>query len=354
MERYVHGLVVELSRMGHHVEVICEEILCQPPLGVRVHQVPKSFSHPRWLSLLRFGQQVEKWLRDNPRPGWLIHSHERLAVHHITTYHGQPFATIWERCWLRLISLRVLMHLWLEEREISAATVVVPNSHLTRKQLLQYYPQFRSSIGKPILPGAECVCPRTNRDIPESGGVVAFVGKEWARKGLEFAVDVVRELKKHRPDLKFTVIGSDPNEVRHLFADWQSGYELLGWVDSPDYSSFDVLLHPAKSEPYGMVVTEALTCNVRVVVSANCGVASEVGLDYGAVLTLDAPLHTWVNAMDCALRQSGVAEFWTRDWHAVALEYQDTYQEVLQRIRQQEPELAAAPLTRPRSDAGLL
>ena len=353
MERYVYGLVIELCRLGHQVEVVCEEILCPLPPGVRVHQVPKSFSHPRWLSLLRFGQQVKRWLHNHPRPGWLIHSHERLAVHHITTYHGQPFATIWERCWLRLISLRVLMHLWLEEREISTATVVVPNSLLTRKQLLQYYPQFRSSIGKPILPGAECVCSRKDRDIPESGGVVVFVGKEWVRKGLAFAVDVVRELKKHRPDLKFLVIGPEPAEIKHLFADWQSGYELLGWVDSPDYSCVDVLIHPAKSEPYGMVVTEALTCNVRVVVSANCGVASEVRSDHGAVLTLDAPLHAWAHAMDDALLQPGPTAFQARDWHTVALEYQDTYQEVLQRMRQEEP-LFAAPLMRRQSDARAL
>ena len=325
MERYVYEVVLELMRLGHTVEVVCEEVQCTPPTGLVIHQVANSFPRPRWLALLRFGQKVEAWLRQHPHPDWLIHSHERTAVHHISTYHGQPFATVLERTWLKRLSLRVLMHLWLERRELVASVFVVPNSDLTRQQLLAYYPEFSARIVHPILPGAERNVIRSPRIIPKTGGTLAFVGKEWARKGLPFATEIVRQLRINRPDLRLVVVGPEPAEVKHLFSGWRGGFELDGWVENPRYSDFDVLLHPAKSEPFGMVVTEALASNVRVVISDRCGVAAHVRSDMGTVLSLDESVQAWVNAIENALTNTKLVPRHSRHWNLVAQEYQMLY-----------------------------
>ena len=257
MERYVYEIVLAQLRMGYDVAVICEEIFCDAPQSIIVHKVTRSRPRPRWFALFRFSQRVLYWLDSNPHPGWIVHSHERLSLHNITTFHGQPFATIFERSWLRLLSLRVAMHLFLERRELSIPDVVVPNSELTRHQLLSCYPQFKSHITKPILPGVSCTIVRTERQVDELAGVIAFVGTEWRRKGLVFAAKIVEQLRKKRPLLMFVVVGPNPDTIKHLFSSWTGGYKLLGWTDKPSYSHFDVLLHPAKIEPYGMVVTEA-------------------------------------------------------------------------------------------------
>jgi len=326
MERYVYELVSELCLLGHDVAVVCEEVACTPPSGLTVHRVEKSFARPRWFALMRFGQKVSAWLQKNPHPGWLIHSHERMAVHHISTYHGQPFATVFDGAWLKLLSLRVFMHLQLERREISNSVFVVPNSDLTRQQLLKYYPEYSARIVSPIFPGAECDAIRPARRVPETGGTIAFVGKEWVRKGLPFATEVVRQLRMTRPNLRFAVLGPEPDEIKHLFSGWAGGYELAGWVDNPRYSDFDVLLHPAKSEPFGMVVTEALAANVRVVVSDKCGVATSVHGDMGKVMSLAEPVRAWVNALESVLNETKLLPFHTRSWQSVAQEYQALYE----------------------------
>ena len=328
MERYVYELVLALLEMGHQVEVVCEEVLCDVPRHLLVHQVSRSAPRPRWLALFLFRKKVAHWLRLHPHPGWIIHSHERSIGHHVSTFHGQPFATVFERSWLRLISLRVWMHLLMERQELSIPLLVVPNSEVTRQQLCHYYADLAPRIVTPVAPGTTCQGLRAPRALDPSGGTVAFIGTEWRRKGLAFAVSVVAELRKTRPLLKLVVVGPAPEEVAHLFADWRGGYELLGWMDRPNYGAFDVLLHPAKAEPYGMVVTEALAAQVRVVISDRCGVAPEIRPGHGAVLSLDAPLGAWADALDHALSHASCSGVTVRSWQTAAWEYQEIYAEV--------------------------
>jgi hypothetical protein len=82
-----------LAAAGHPVTVLCERLHAPAPPGIAVHELGEVASRPRWLALLRFSRRVERWLREHPQPGALIHSHERLGVHQVTTFHGPPFAT---------------------------------------------------------------------------------------------------------------------------------------------------------------------------------------------------------------------------------------------------------------------
>ncbi len=106
MEHYVWEAARELRALGHQVEVLCEVCLGKQHDGIVVHELGTIATRPRWLALMRFGRMVNSWLEANPHREWLIHSHERLSCHHITTFHGSPFATIFEKTWWRLISLR--------------------------------------------------------------------------------------------------------------------------------------------------------------------------------------------------------------------------------------------------------
>ena len=129
MERYVWELTRQLQQLGHSVTVICERCHVEKPQGIMVHELGEIAVRPRWIASLRFGRRLARWLADNPHPDSLIHSHERLKFNHITTFHGPPFATVYEKPWWRLISLRVAMQLFMERRELTVARYVVPNSH---------------------------------------------------------------------------------------------------------------------------------------------------------------------------------------------------------------------------------
>ncbi len=326
MERYVWEITRELAALGHQVEVVCERCHADKPDGIAVHELGEIAPRPRWLSLLRFGRRVARWQEQNPRPGFVVHSNERLAAHHVTTFHGPPFATVRDKPFWKRISLRVAMQFYLERRELRAARFIVPNSIIIRSQLAHYYPEYAHKLTAPVVPGVAAVTQRAWKPAPVDGGVIGFVGKEWQRKGLPLAVAIAARLRKERPGLELQVAGPQPAEVQHLFGGWQGGYRLLGWrSDAAYFAQFDVLLHPASAEPYGMAITEAMAQQVAVVVSDRCGAAAQISEAAGGVLSLDAPVEQWVQAVAQQLGRSEAPPQFKRSWREVAQEYETIY-----------------------------
>ena len=348
MERYVWELTRALAQAGQPVTVLCERLHAPAPAGVEVHELGEIAPRPRWLSLLRFSRGVERWLRRYPRPGVLVHSHERLGVHHVTTFHGPPFATVFERPWWRRVSLRVWMQLWLERRELLGAGVraVVPNSPLIGQQLLHYYPQVRERLTDPVPPGVAPGPVRPAKAVPADGGVIGFVGKEFRRKGLEKAAAVVAALRRRRPRAELWVVGPEPAEVESLFAGWHGGYRLLGWSsDAAVYAQMDLLLHPARAEPYGMVIAEAMAAAVPVLISDRCGIAPDVSAAAGSVLPLEAPVEQWVAACERQLGRDAPPPLFERGWPRVAEEQLAIYRRLTATARASHDRCAPARRT---------
>ena len=326
MERYVWEVTRELRELGHEVLVICEVCMTDKPEGITVIELGACAPRPRWLALLRFGQHVAKWLDEHPQPHSLIHSNERLSQHDVTTFHGPPFATIFDKPWWKWLSLRVAMQLFLERRELNEARYIVPNSEFIKRQLADYYPQFAAKLTAPVIPGVVGGAVRPDHAVPADGGVVGFVGKEWQRKGLPFAIEIVKRLRRTRPYLKFRVVGPAVADIRHL-SDDSANDQLLGWSSASHYTEFDVLLHPAKAEPYGMVISEAMAACVPVVISDLCGAAPQVSAESGAVLSLDADADVWVTALEQQLARSTAVPRFVHSWREVAQEYEIIYRE---------------------------
>lgn len=324
MERYVWEVTRELRNLGHEVLVLCEVCMAEKPAGIRVVELGQCRPRPRWLALLRFGKRVATWLAQNPQPNSLIHSNERLAHHDVTTFHGPPFATIFDKPWWRWLSLRVVMQLFLERRELAVTRYIVPNSEFIKQQLADYYPAHAGKLTAPVVPGVVGGAVREARVVPQDGGVIGFVGKEWQRKGLPFAVEVVQRLRMNRPQLKFRVIGPAVEDIRHLFDDAEHD-QLLGWSSASHYTEFDVLLHPAKAEPYGMVISEAMAACVPVVISDMCGAAPQVSAGSGEVLSLDAGVETWVAALERQLSRTTAVPPFEHPWRVAAEEYVQLY-----------------------------
>ncbi len=326
MERYVWEITLELAKLGHEVVVICERCHAEKPTGITVHELGEIAPKPRWLSLLRFGKHVAHWQEQNPHPGFVVHSNERLAAHDVTTFHGPPFATVRDKPWWKKLSLRIAMQFYLERRELDAARFIVPNSTFIKQQLAHYYPEYAHKLTEPVVPGVVAMPPRVWQPAPANGGVIGFVGKEWQRKGLPLAVQIVAQLRIERPELELWVVGSNPDEVQHLFAGWRGGYRLLGWrSDTSHLQQIDVLLHPARAEPYGMVITEAMAAQASVVVSDVCGAATQVGAESGAVVTLQAPVEEWVNALRRQLARKLEPPLYVHGWRDVAMGYEAIY-----------------------------
>ncbi|MFN4003742.1 MAG: glycosyltransferase family 4 protein [Hylemonella sp.] len=321
MERYVWELTQALARIGYEVEVLCEVCVAPAPPGVRVHELGAVMPRPRWLALLRFGHRVRRWVQAHPAGTWLIHSHERLGCHDFTTFHGPPFATIFQKSWLRWLSLRVAMHLFLEMRELMVARAIVPVSDVVARQLAHYYPWVAHKITRPVVPAVGPAAVRPWRTVPSGAGVVGFVGREWKRKGLPVAIEAVKALRALRPGVQLVVVGPEPAEIAHLLKDGDESCRLVAWTAQVPYADFDVLIHPAQAEPFGMVVTEAMAARVPVVVSAVCGAAREISSAHGEILPVDAPPEQWARALDRQLSRSVPVPQYRRSWAAIGVEY---------------------------------
>ena len=329
MERYVWELARELAALGHRVGVLCEEV-CRPGVssGVEVFPLGSPWRRPRWIAYLRFSRRVRRWVEGHPSEPWLIHSHERTGNHHVTTFHGPPFAPVRDRALWQRASLRIVAYLWMERREVCGPKVraVVPNSRIIADQLRRYYPDVAARMADPIVPGVVPSPVRPFRPVPGDGGIVGFVGYEWRRKGLETAVRIANGLARARPKMEFWAVGPGPEEIRHLFRDFGGTYRLLGKADTAElYPRIDLLLHPAAQEPYGMVVAEAMAAKVGVVISDNCGVADTVTERHGSVLSLRDPLEEWIAASRKVLERSDPFPGYDRTWNRVAMDYERLY-----------------------------
>jgi len=330
MERYVWELTKELALAGHNVTVLCESLCAdKAPDGVKVIAFGTVRPKPRWLAHLKFSKRVSSWVADHPDDARIIHSHERTCVHHFTTFHGPPFAKVRDKPWWKRLSLRIAANLYLERRELCGPQVkaVIPNSKLISDALLHYYPGLVNTMANPVTPGVGTIPLRPDRLIEGDSGVIGFVGKEWKRKGLDIAVQIVREIHRQRPHMKFIVAGPKPDDVRHLFRNWhEDSYELLGETDStPLYAQFDLLLHPARQEPYGMVIAEARAAGLPVVISDACGIANEI--DENCILALNATIEDWAKV--CELQIGHLSKPLIRDWKCVAQDQIDCYQSYL-------------------------
>lgn len=328
MERYVWELTLQLRDMGHEVTVLCQRCHVEKPAGIHVVELGEIAIRPRWVGSLRFSRRVSAWFKRHPQPDALVHSNERVNVQHVTTIHGPPFASVRDKFWWKRASIRVVMQLFLERRELRNARVIIPNSQIIKQQLAHYYPEFAHKLAEPILPGVAAGAVREPRSVPHDGGVIGFVGHEWKRKGLPFAAEIAGQLRRTRPRLRFIVIGPEAAEIRHLFAGWKDGYELLGWSKQAHYAQFDVLLHPALAEPYGMVISEAMAARVPVVISEVCGAAPQVSAAAGAVLPLAAPVRQWVAAVEAQLGRTEPPHAFVRGWDVVAQESVAVYNRI--------------------------
>jgi UDP-glucose:(heptosyl)LPS alpha-1,3-glucosyltransferase len=332
MENYVYQLTQSLAQQEQKVTVLCEFGESRNyDKRINVVEVGNSFKKPRWLAQWGFSRRVSRHLSSYPQDMAIVHSHERTSRHAVTTFHGPPFLLRKHRV-LDFLSPRIHMWTYLERQEVMGQQVkaVLPNSPLIADQLTHLYPMIADKVLAPAYPGVASHFSEIKRR--STGVTVGFLGREWKRKGLDIACQILLGLRELVPNVHFMVAGCDPEEIAHLFDGWpQDTYTLAGWVSDPDefLGLIDVLLHPARSEPFGMVVAEANAAHIPVVVSEHCGVAALVNDEQGVVcpLAIDHPdIRVWVDACAALLQKPSTVQSMNLSWDALAQQHIQLYQ----------------------------
>jgi len=118
--------------------------------------------------------------------------------------------------------------------------------------------------------GANIVCERTYDDVlklvetrPKRPCKLLFIGKIWARKGGDIAVETAKKLNHLGLETELTIIGSLPKDVKSL----PNFIKPIGFIDKskPEgkqlierlFSEAHFLIVPSRAEAYGIVFCEA-------------------------------------------------------------------------------------------------
>ena len=332
MEEYVYQLAKELPKLGFQVIVLCEKSSMPSSADVKIHEFG-THRKPHWISHYRFSNKVNHWLSANLNGSRVIHSHERQCMHNITTFHTTPYKLGKSRI-TKWLSPRNFFYEKLERRELFGSQIkaVVPVSNLLGTLIKNKYSVSGSIIYPAIHPGVKLSKPDASEKLRNHNGMstIGFIGKEWGRKGLPKVICIWRALRKNIPNLKLRIAGVERVSISHLFKEKDSDVEVMGFIRKKEsfYESIDLLIHPAKFEAFGMVVSEALFMQVPVLCSSECGASEILEPSHGISLPENTGLAQWV-AEAHRLLTADINVAYERNWENVAIDYSGIYVKLL-------------------------
>ena len=112
---------------------------------------------------------------------------------------------------------------------------------------------------------------------------LASCGRLVARKAYDRAFHAVGRLKQHGVAFRYDIAGTGSEEPRLRALAGRLGIganvHFRGWLEAEDthtlLKSCDIFLHPATTEPYGVVVLEAMAAGAAVLGSDACGAVQD-------------------------------------------------------------------------------
>ena len=358
-ERYSIALVEELAAK-HDIHVFAQEIAHHWP-GVTYHRVPMPMRKPRWINQLWFATCTWWWTRNGFD---VVHSHENTWHGDVQTVHVLPvkhtlFRELqgWRRVlrWVKVVtSPRLLAYLGLERLRFTSrpGRKVVVTSESLRMIMESTYPDCRTMISV-ITPGIKRhdlpVTPLRKKNarsllgLPQEGQCMLFVANDYRKKGLK---TLLKALAQCPSSFVLAVVGNLSempifmNQVKIL--NLESRVFFLGSLRNvePAYESADCLAHPTLEDTFAMVVLEAMSYGLPVIVSSSryCGISDILHHGENALI-VDDPLDPSElrHALEQALTQPLLYAQLSRgaitfarcyQWSSLALQQESLYLDV--------------------------
>ena len=359
-ERYSIALVEHLAAR-HEIHVFAQEIDHIWP-GVRYHKVSSPFLKPRWVNQLWFAACTWRLTRSGFD---IVHSHENTWHGNIQTVHVLPVKynllkrpTGWRLFanWIRVaVSLRLLVYLGLEHFRFSvrANKRIVVTSDSLQIIVETTFPACKGKISV-ITPGitmpnspttpSRKVAARVLLGLPTDGYCILFVANDYRKKGLDALLEA---LALCPPDFKLAVVGNNSHQnvyveqVKHLNLSAQVFFVGKLKDIAPAYEAADCLAHPTLEDTFAMVVLEAMSYGLPVLVSSDkyCGISGLLHHGINAWIVDDptdsAKLHEAIEKLidrSTVDRRMGhsAKEFAVRyQWSGLAMAQESVYQTAL-------------------------
>ena len=334
MERYAFEVASEMVRLGHQVSVLCRSVdeSSVAGCGVEVIKLNPKPAKRGWHDRYVFRDAVNAFLADPAVSSQfdIIHSHENTVGQHVSTEHGPCTAQgLRLKPWKYFdYSARKNLAIETDKFRTPSLRALVSCSRRVQDIAVREYPFLADKITRVITPAYSYLQP-VAKNPARKPRVLGFMGRDWKRKGLPKAIEIFRHLRCQDPSWTMLIAGcpaeSLPDKLVRTLPD---GAELLGRTNPQDFfGRIDILVHPATDEPFGMVMSEALTCGMPVVFSDQCGAADHLQSDGLRVLPFNSSISDWARACgDLAGRPFTIPA--PRTWSDVAAEHERLYEEV--------------------------
>ncbi len=355
-ESYAVSIAQELA--GRHEIHVFAQDSNEPVPGVTYHRVFCLGQKPRWLNQLVFAF-ASWWLT---RRGFdVVHSHENTWHGQVQTIHVRPLRYNllqgkrgWKRAlaWLKVwTSPRLATYVWLEGARFARkpGRRIVATSEMLRLECEAAYPGSRKRLSV-ITPGTSLQQDTVTRtmarrmlDLPPVPPLLLFVANDYKRKGLDALLAALKQLPA---EVQLVVAGKPGAALRYVVLARELGLasrvHFLGAQDDlvPAYRAANCLVHPTLEDTYAMVVLEAMSHGLPVIVSGpvHCGISRELHDGQEALLLHDPRnsadlarlLGTVLDDVDLAerLRSQGLAFAQSHTWERSALEYEKIFEVV--------------------------
>lgn len=309
-ERYSVALVEELAAK-HEIHVFAQDIDHHWP-GVTYHRISAPLRRSRWLNQLWYATATWWQTREASGHGFdIVHSHENTWHGNVQTVHVLPIkhnlfngktGLNKAKVWLKVLtSPRLLAYLALERGRFAkqARRHVIVTSPSLRGIFNAAYPNGGYALSV-ITPGvvraglmADKAAVKRILGVPEDGFTIAFVGNRYDIKGLPTLLHALQALPEQ---VNLLVVGNAA-EVSFYQAQAEKlgigqRVRFLGAINGVEqvYQAADCLAHPTLEDTFAMVVLEAMSYGLPVVVSCEkyCGIAGLLTDGLNALI-LDEP-----------------------------------------------------------------
>jgi len=310
-ERYVVELAKAITRQGHNVHVYacnCDQTLLN---GITFHPVISRYGFSGILNTLSFIRETDKLVSTQAYD--IVHSHERnyrqkiLTLHSLSYCQGLEKYSFLRRLDQKYLSLRSLLYLWLEKRQMKSPWLVSVSQEVSR-DVKKYYGRDHQMIMIPPGVDIDQFDPltlahlreqaRKENNLQENELAVLFVGSAFQRKGLD------RILPFIQGDMRLFVVGKGDNLGKYKRLIQASGLEkkvvFTGLVKDmkPYYALADMVVLLSLSEAVGMSMLEGMACGLPVIVTQNCGVADLIDHNVnGLVMKNEADLGIYLDQL---------------------------------------------------------
>lgn len=303
VEAYLFRLIHGLLERGHSVDYFCARVdqeIAHPRF--RVVRVPRP-RRPQWLRVALFARRSQRAIARAERECRYDVVQGFGRTWHQTLYRdGSGCHADYRAVYLDRVKRRDLLDHVVQQIERTRYArrpprVVLAISRLVREQILRRYPLDPRRVrvlytgvdlerhhprlreeGRELLRAAFADAPARQ---PRDRRVLAFVGSDFARKGLDLLLEALALLEAE-PALAarghaVAVIGRDLREESWRRAAAQRGVahrvRFLGYRrDVPLLlAGSDGLVLPSWFDAFGNVIAEALACGAPVLASARCG-----------------------------------------------------------------------------------